>query len=57
MFIIWWFICFCQNGNSPLHCATSRGLVNCMKVLIEAGADPNLKNKVSILQNNKKMSL
>ena len=48
---------FSQDGNTALHYATSGGYVNCMKLLLEGGADINLKNKVIILQNNEKFML
>lgn len=48
---------FSQDGNAGLHYVASGGYVNCMKLLLEGGADINLKNKVIILQNNEKFML
>ena len=48
---------FSQDGNTALHYTTSGGYVNCMKLLLEGGADINLKNKVNIVQNKKNVML
>ncbi|KAF0723757.1 hypothetical protein Ae201684_017429 [Aphanomyces euteiches] len=34
-----------ENGNRPLHCATSRGYLNSVNELLSAGARVNMKNK------------
>ena len=49
--VIWWFICYYQNENTALHLASCYGHVNSIKLLLEGG-DVNIKNKVSIIQNN-----
>ena len=36
-----------QNGDTPLHVAAYNGKVECVKVLVEAGANIEAKNKVS----------
>ena len=34
-----------QDGNTPLHCACSKGKIDCVKLLLSNGADPTIKNK------------
>ncbi|KAM3929397.1 oxysterol-binding protein-related protein 1 isoform 2-T2 [Leptodactylus fuscus] len=41
--------CIDQMGNTPLHCATYRGMKQCVSRLLKSGADVNIKN-----QNNQK---
>lgn len=36
-----------QAGDTPLHCAASKGRQGAMQVLLQAGAKQNVKNKVS----------
>lgn len=48
---------FSQDGNAALHYATSGGYIKCMKLLLEGGADVNLKNKVNTVQNNENFML
>ncbi|XP_072008157.1 oxysterol-binding protein-related protein 1 isoform X2 [Engystomops pustulosus] len=37
--------CIDQMGNTPLHCATYRGMKQCVSRLLKSGADVNVKNK------------
>ena len=46
-----WTLCLAprrsQNGNTPLHKAVRNGKVECVKVLVEAGANKEATDKVS----------
>lgn len=42
-----------QDGWTPLNCAASSGLVEVLKLLIQAGANINLANKVSGIARSK----
>ena len=43
---------FLQDQWTPLHEAVERGHVNLVKLLLETGADVNVKNKVSLIMYN-----
>ena len=36
-----------QNGETPMHLACLCGSLDCVKVLLSAGADTSIENKVS----------
>ena len=40
--------CLSQNGESPLHAAALSGSTEVVAVLLEAGADPTLRNGIGI---------
>ncbi len=35
-----------QDGNTPLHVASSQGNADCVKVLLGGGANPHTENEV-----------
>ena len=36
-----------QEEETPLHCASARGNLDCVKILLDHGADLNVMDKVS----------
>ena len=38
-----------QDGETALMCAATRGHADCVRVLLDAGADKEAKNKVRLL--------
>ena len=38
------------SGNTPVHYAAAYGWLHCLKMLIEAGADPNAANQWKVIQ-------
>ena len=38
--------CLFQEEETPLHCASVRGNIDCVRVLVDAGANLDLKDKV-----------
>lgn len=38
-----------QEGEAPIHFASGRGNLDCLKALIENGADINIVDKVEIV--------
>lgn len=41
-------LCVFEDGNTALHEASWHGFVQCVKLLIRAGADVHVKNKVTV---------
>ena len=37
------------SGNTPVHYAAAYGWLHCLKMLIEAGADPNAANQWKVI--------
>ena len=47
--ILYYMICyFLQDGDTPIHLASSGGHVEVVEKLISSGADVNVVNKVSV---------
>lgn len=41
-----------QDGGTPLHAAVIRGSVRIVQILVDAGADPNLRDKVCLFRSS-----
>ena len=42
------FISYLQNGDTPLHVSSLFGHITCTRILISAGSNINMKNKVNV---------
>ena len=38
-----------QEGEAPIHFASGRGNTDCLRILIENGADVNIVDKVELI--------